>query len=425
MRIERRSLTRVRLGVAIDADVLVAHATPALLAGGVCSLPLAGVPGADGCWPELETALVELRAMLPPDARVSASIALLLPLVQLRRITLPSLTPDERRRVLSRDAGRWFVGARESFTVDALPVSGARGEIIAAAIPSRYANAIGRAAGTARMEVHTVQAAPWAWAASVRAAKVRPVRAAVVSGSHSTDVLWLDHGSVTGIRRVRSGERAVSQLHDVLGDDESNGAVQHIADGASLAARFAHGARGPELLAEPARAHRRAVVARRTRWLATATAAVLLLAAGVELWGTRRQLAIVRAERAALRDRVSRAMASRDSATALEAQLGAVVSEVSEAPRWTSVIARLADRLPDGAWLQSLSASGDSVSLVGASAQAGDVFEALRRDPAIAGVRADAPIRRETSGDRAPVEHYGVTIRLTRAAMSAIPEPTP
>jgi Tfp pilus assembly protein PilN len=210
-----------------------------------------------------------------------------------------------------------------------------------------------------------------------------------------------------------------------VGAHDAVGRVVDVDDAASVAAQFADLARGPELVAESARAARRTAAKRLTRRLIHAAAAMLLLAAGLELWGTYRQLAQVRAERAALRERVSRAMASRDSAATLEAQLGALSSEVRTAPRWSIAIARLADRLPGDAWLESLSAAGDSLSLVGASAQAGDVFEALRRDPAISSVHADAPIRRDMSSDRGTVEHYGVTIRLTPAALTTVPEATP
>jgi Tfp pilus assembly protein PilN len=118
-------------------------------------------------------------------------------------------------------------------------------------------------------------------------------------------------------------------------------------------------------------------------------------------------------------------MAARDSATTLESQLGAVASEVRDAPRWTAVVANLTRRLPDGAWLQSLAASGDSVALVGEAAHAAEVFEALRRDAAFTGVRADAPIRREMAADRAPVERYGLTVRLAPAAFVMPREETP
>jgi hypothetical protein len=143
-------------------------------------------------------------------------------------------------------------------------------------------------------------------------------------------------------------------------------------------------------------------------------AALLVLSAGIELVSVRRQLAAVRAERAALRERVARAMASRDSATVLETRLAVIASEIAGTPRWTAVIAGLSRDLPADASLTSFAASGDSIALAGQAAHAADVFEALRRHPGITGIRADAPIRREMAPDRAPVERFSVTVRMNR-----------
>lgn len=425
MKVERRSPWRLRLGIAISADSLVVHAQPAALAAEVLTMALVGAPSAAGRWPELEAAFTELRAMIPSGARVTASIALVPPLVQLRRIELPPMKAEERRRVLCRDASRWFVGAREPYVADALPIPGAHGDVMAAAIPARYPDAIARAASGAQIEVRTLQAAPWAWSASVDTAQRGTTRALVVPAVGSVDVVWLARGAVTGIRRLRNGADAGARLDAVLADESAGLAVQRIPDGMAIAAAFADRARGPELLPEASRVSHRAAVVRRARWLGLVAATLLLAAAGVELWGVQRELALVRAERAELRGRVTRAMSSRDSATALEAQLGAVAGEVRDAPRWTAVVANLTQRLPDDAWLQSLAASGDSVALVGESTRAADVFEVLRRDPAIAGVRADAPIRREMTTDRAPVERFGLTLRLARSAFVAAPKETP
>ena len=424
MKIDRKWGRAVRIGIAIGGDSLVVRAAPTVLPGGALTLLLAGSPNAEGRWPELDAAFVELCHLLPAGAKVSASVVLAPPLVQLRRIALPPLKADERRRVLCRDASRWFVGAREAFVADALPIAGANGDVMAAAIPARYADAIVRAASSARIELRTVQPAQWAWAASLDRSQRTTTCALVVPGSRAFDVVWLALGAVTGARRLREGADVEARLDALLADGDATTVVR-IADPMAVAAEHAGCARGPELLPESVRASRHATVMRRARTIALAAAAMLVVAAGIELWGVQRQLAMVRAERALLRARVTRAMASRDSATSVESQLGVVATEVREAPRWTVVIANLTERLPGDAWLQSLAASGDSVTLVGESAHASEVFEVLRRDPAIAGVRADAPIRREMPADGAPVERLGLTIRLTPAALTTMPESAP
>ena len=88
-----------RIGIALGADRL-----------------MAALPGGR----RLETAeIADLKKVLEdlkqaaelPLARVT--VALLPPLVELRRISLPRLQPDEHRRVIARDVGRYFMGARE------------------------------------------------------------------------------------------------------------------------------------------------------------------------------------------------------------------------------------------------------------------------------------------------------------------------
>jgi hypothetical protein len=434
---------RVRIGIAFGAETFVVRAAPSVLAGDRWSRALGGAPTADGEWPELAAALVELRAALPAGAHVVASVALLPPLVQIRRLSLPPLRAEERRRALTRDAGRWFVGAREPQIADALPVADAEAGVIAAAAPARHVMALVRAAEQAGIDVRTVQPAYWSWAALVDPAHRATTHALIVPGDRAVDVVSLAQGMVTGVRRLRVGGDVVAQVGQILDDAFAAGVratvigsgalaeslvtrltvrgVGRDDDVAGLAAAMAERARGPELLLEHARVSHRARVARLARQLALGAAAMLVLAAGLELWGVHRQLAATRRQRAAIGGAVSRAFASRDSTTALESQLGMLAAETRGAPRWTGVIADLAQRLPDDAQLVSLTASGDSVAIVGEAGHAADVFEALRRDPRVAGVRADAPIRREFTADRTPIERFSVTARLTAAGLTTVP----
>jgi len=261
-------------------NCMVVRSAPTVLSGRPLTLPLAGGPNAEGRWAELDAALAELRKLLPASANISASIVLAPPLVQLRRIALPPLKSDERRRVLCRDASRWFVGAREAFVADALPIVGATGDVMAAATPARYADAIVRAASSARIEIRTVQPAPWAWAASLDRSRRVTTRALVVPGSRAFDVVWLALGAVTGARRLREGADLEARL-DVLLADGDAGTVVRIADPMAVAAEHADRARGPEFLPESVRASRRATVMRRARTIALAAAAMLVVAAGI------------------------------------------------------------------------------------------------------------------------------------------------
>jgi hypothetical protein len=89
------------------------------------------------------------------------SVALVPPLVRVRHIALPPLREAERRRVLERDAGRYFVGLGEPHIVGSvaltrrtIPVS-----VFAAAAPARLIEEIEAA----------VAAAGWVLAAIVPA----------------------------------------------------------------------------------------------------------------------------------------------------------------------------------------------------------------------------------------------------------------
>lgn len=436
-----RPRQRIRIGLALRGDLLVARALSPATQAGEWSFALSGEPDADGAWPALERAMLALRAALP-GPMVVASVAVLPPLVRLRAIDLPPLRPEERRKALTRDASRWFVGAREPQVVDALPVSS--GGVMAAALAARYAEAIVRAASGADITVRTIQPAPWGWASLLQQADRSTVRAMVVPDASGADVLRLAGGVVMEARRVRPGATMFTQVCALLDEQGASGAAAVVigagalaealvttlgirgiardAEPIALAAERAASVRGPELLPEGARALHRAGVARTARRLALVAAALALAAAGVELWGAHRQLSAVERERAAIHAQVERAIATRDSALMLEAQYAAVSSDASAAPRWTAVLAGLTRALPGDAHLTSLTAAGDSVMLAGEAERAADVFDALRRDPRIAGVRADAPIRREFAPDRSQVERFSVVVHLSPAGLTAMPE---
>ena len=404
---QRRTASRIRLGIAIGRDVAVVRALSGISSLGEWRLPLEGDAAPDDGWPALDAAFAQLWGILPRHARVLAWVVLLPPLVQLRRIELPRLRAAERRRVLSRDAARHFVGAREEYVADGAPIPGSDA-VLAAAVPARVADAVLRAAEQAGLQVRSIQAAPWSWAASLGRARRESVCTLMAPSDRAMSVVSLTRGAIADVRRLRRDDASL---------EAAAGMVVEIADGATVAATFAERAQGPELLPESAMVARDAAM-RRLGWkIGIAAAALVVLSAVMELASPGHQLALVRAERAALRPNVARALASRDSATLLETQLSLVSAEVEKAPRWTGVIANLTRAVPQNAWLTSFVAAGDSVALVGQAADAADVFEALRRTPGVVGIRADGPIRREMSSgsDRMPVERFSVTVKLSRA----------
>ncbi|MDR1989674.1 MAG: hypothetical protein LBQ09_05525, partial [Acidobacteriaceae bacterium] len=100
-----------RTGVAISATELVA--VDARLRGGVWRAPLDPPPSDMAHWPSLATALSDLSRMLG-DAGGTVDSALMPPLAEVRRLTLPPMREDDMRRLLSRNASKYFVGARSA-----------------------------------------------------------------------------------------------------------------------------------------------------------------------------------------------------------------------------------------------------------------------------------------------------------------------
>lgn len=76
-----------------------------------------------GAWDELGAALAALAGELGVRPGV-AHLALLPPAVQVRRVELPRLPEADLRRILSRDAARFFPGAHEPQLVGLAPLPG-------------------------------------------------------------------------------------------------------------------------------------------------------------------------------------------------------------------------------------------------------------------------------------------------------------
>jgi Tfp pilus assembly protein PilN len=84
----------------------------------------------------------------------------------------------------------------------------------------------------------------------------------------------------------------------------------------------------------------------------------------------------------------------------------------STTPRWSAVLASIAQALPNDAHLTSVQAHADTVVLEGSAGRAGGVFEALQQDSVITAVLSNAPVRQQLQ-DGSPVEHFTVAARLS------------
>ncbi|HEX6631059.1 MAG TPA: hypothetical protein VF048_08205 [Gemmatimonadaceae bacterium] len=454
-----------QLAVALDAAQLVcvnlrAPGAPAR------RVALAPWPAEGGDWPALADAL---RAVAPAAGTGGeVSVALLAPLAQVATVELPPLRADELRRLVARNAPRYFLGAREPQVVAVEPVAaratrGAPAPVTAAAAPARLVEAIHRATGDAGFTIRTIVPAEAAWRAAALAfwpSLERGTGDVLVHHDDRTELLQLRDGRLAGLRRLRAGEADAERVRDAVaaraaeGPDGPRVAVGAFGapgpraalgqalraleldpaappprwreagdDAAVVAATFAARGAGLELLPESQRVARRGRASRVTRILAIVAVLLVLLAALLELWGLRRELAAVEAQRAALHTRVSGAAARRADAERAMAQLAELAALERDATHWPAVLAMLGERLPDDAYLVQLHGQGDSVVVEGLAGTAAGVFDALGGAPGVAGVRTAAPVRPDLE-EAGGLERFTLALRLA-PPLAAVRAPAP
>jgi len=416
-------------------------------------------PAADAnSWPSLASALVFLAKKLGQPA--SLDISLMPPFTEVRRLALPPLGRDEMQRVLSRGASRYFVGARGPQVVGASPTAKRRrGEmqpVVAAAASARLVEAIRSAAEAAGFTIASIAPAESAWAAGALA--LWPVFArqsafAVLCQDDRTHVLELDGKRLVGVRRFRDGSADAQLIADtvspgarvgIAGESRSRhelaaalnvyGVNASVASGewssASerpelLAAHFAGGDAGPTLRAENDVAIERAGGRRLALNLAGAAAALLLLSAGTELWGVKRQLAQVRAERERLRPEIASTLLGRSTVDATYRELSALSAIERAAPHWTTVLVTLSESVPEDAFLTTIRARQDSLIIDGMAPHAKKVFDAMQSTSGLLDVKASAPVRRETQDDGVSLEHFAIAARVEPARKITKPATAP
>ncbi len=372
--------------------------------------------------PDLPTAMEELRALA--GARpATLHVALLPPMVEIKRIEFPPLRRAEVEAVLARDGSRYFLAAAEPRVVSAERVD--RTAVIAAAAPAEAVEQLHREARRIGWRIGTVVPAHGAWVASTRRQPgPRASWCLLAPCGRTHELLIVRNGRLTMTRRLRaeaSGATAArvaeavsgigplvvigSRAHqgELLSDLGNRGIEVLQLSGAvpegspeELAARFA----GASTFLELGPASARTVAARRVQRLAramfAAAAALGLAAAGLEWWGTARELDRVIAVRAQHRRQVAEALAVRAGLDGWEARLRLLRGAEMGAVRWSMMLAELADHLPADAHITSMRATADSILLEGEAGQATASFEALGAITGLRGVRALAPIRQET-----------------------------
>jgi Tfp pilus assembly protein PilN len=403
-----------------------------------------------GGWPSLALALGDLARELGMTGGTLA-VALMPPLTEVRRLELPPLSDEELERLLSHNAGRYFVNARGAQIVGAAPSKrqgrGRPTPVVAAAAPVRLVAAIQAAARETGWAVDDIAPAETAWAAAAVAlwpAFARQAARVLVTLDDRTDLLQLEDGRLTGVRRFRPGAADSPLVADAI--REGQGGQPHVgvfgrsaprrdivralsdhgitvetpasswADSAefpdALAAQFAGSETGPRLRGEGARVLERAQARRTAVVVAGVAAALFVLAGALELWGVHRELAIVRAERARLRPQIATTLVGRSTIEAAYNHLSTLKSAEFGAPHWSHVIASLSQHLPEEAYLMALRTRGDSLVVDGLAEHAARVFDALDRVPNLSNVRSAAAVRRELQEDGSALEHFTIAARV-------------
>jgi Tfp pilus assembly protein PilN len=187
----------------------------------------------------------------------------------------------------------------------------------------------------------------------------------------------------------------------------------------AVAAEYASRGAGPLALPRRERMDARLRSRRNTSARLLTAAVLLVLSAALEMWDVKRERTNVDAARMRIQRSLSEALAVRESLSVVNERLGAVRSLDSNAPHWSTWVARLAERLPPDAFLVSLSGAGDSLRLEGAATRAAPVFDALSAVPGVRNVRPDGPIRQEVRGGDAASEHFLISASLDRREMAA------
>ena len=444
----------LRLGIAVGPDRAVATVLGtkhALYASEPLRLPEDDASPAA----ELFRVFVRLAKRLEeegagPTDGAQIHLSLLPPLADTRLVEFPPLREDELVAVLRRDVARYFLGGVGPQVVGVhASGQGSNGEgtrpVLVAAAALSLLEAAREAAVQNRWSLESVGPAHGAWlsAASDSDSKVR--RAIIAIERSSAYVMRLEEGVAAAVRRVPASDLA--GVTDALGHGPGKvmvlgprGSEQVLADLSASAGWVVDPVPGgaaarsdplevaavwairsvlelvPPTLAAQRDSRRRRNVVR----LGMAAAALVVVAAGANLWGTHRELDAVRADRLEIADRVGPLIMAGDSLRRLNDRIEATENLWADTPRWTPVLVELASLLPRDSHLTALYASGDTIELEAAGSRAGEAIQALRAAGLFRDVRLQGVVERELENGETVVERFRVSARLAGAG----PDPT-
>jgi hypothetical protein len=444
------SSKKILTGIAISATELCA--VDIRLRGAsdrVWRAPLDASPTEGANWPSLASVLSGLARELGVTGGRLA-ISLMPPLAEVRQLDLPPMRDEDLTRLLSRNPARYFVGARGPQIVGAsAPIRRARGEtspVIAAAASARMLAMIHVAAEQSGWSVEAIAPAETAWAGAAIAlwpALAKQTLSALIAHEDRTDLLQIERSRLVGVRRFRAGAADASMIADAVGSAARVGVAGttqqrrelSAALGALglttttptgewsaaaerselLAAHFAGSEVGPVLRSEDSVAAQRAKARTATMITFGATAALVVAAAMIELWGVHHQLDLVRQQRAQIRPALSSTLIGRTTVEATYRHL-AVLNDIERStPQWAAVVTTLSNSIPGDAYLTAIRSRNDSLIVDGLAQHAARVFDALEKTPGLMDVKAAAAVRRELQDDGTALDHFTIAARVVTA----------
>jgi hypothetical protein len=434
-----------RLGLALSADRITAVVPDT---DTQVSVPWALTASAEHL-DALSSALDELRLQLSAAtgldwARVSVDVALLPPLAEARLIALPPLRKAEAEQVVRRDAARFFVGPSTARALAVLPqprTPDGPAPVLAASASAALIEQLHAALAGLGWRVRSVVPAVACWLSAAARGAERGPRLIVAQVDDTLHLMRID-GSLRLLRRapLSSWPELVETVGTgpgralILAHARQRTALTHGlaaaqwqveeppagGDAALTAAHFASQS-NLELVPQSVQLERQAEQRKRARRFAL-TATLLMVASGlVELWGTRRELSALRAQRAAIRQEVAPLLTARDSINTLVQRRAHIDGLQLVAPRWTSALFELAMLLPADTHVRSLRATGDTVVIEATSARAGDAVQALRSSTTLRDVRLKGQVERELEDGATALERFSLQARLV--PLDSVPAP--
>lgn len=439
---------RTRVGIALSGESLCAVFTPpGESRPRVWHTTLAVSPtDASTLWPELVDAL---RAIAKSSDILNGALAIaLMPsLAEVRSVHVPPLGDEALRQLLARNAGKYFVTARGAQIVGTVPRGSDAASRVVVAASSRLLNVVHSSAEAAGWSVEAIHPAESAWGAAAVEWTKRGANSAqlLIARAEHVELLQIERGQLAVVRRFRSGTIDIERIAEAcsiqggtvllaglpgprsafssalasrgLAARTPAGTSADLVDDAdALAAAYADTALAPTLVTDTVRAAR----ARRARTFTTRAAVaagmLLLMAGALQLWDVRRELAVVRAERDALRPQLSTTLVGRTTVETAFRQLAVLAEAGLDAPQWSVVIGGISRELPFESYLTGFRGRADTVGIDGLALHAARVFDAVEAVPQLSSVRASAPVRRETSADGEALERFQLTALLKRVS---------